>query len=54
MGPVRQNPVIDDLPSYHRRRTLRKMKTAGKARETTLAKYVIRETVSMQPHHSVV
>jgi len=41
--------------TYHRRRTLRKTKIAGKATETTGAgKYVIRETVSIQLHHSAV
>jgi len=40
--------------TYHRRRTLRKTKTAGKATGNHPGKYVIHETVSMQPHHSVV
>jgi len=38
----------------HRRRTLRKTKTARKAMGNHPNKYVIRETVSMQPHHSAV
>jgi len=40
--------------SYHRRRTLRKTKTAGKATGTHPGKYVIRGTVSMQSQHSAV
>jgi len=40
--------------TYHRRRTLRNTKTAGKATGNHPGKYVIRETVSMQPHHSAV
>jgi len=40
--------------TYHRKRTLRKTKTAEKATETYPAKYMIHETVSMQPHHSAV
>jgi len=39
--------------TYHRRRTLRKTKTAGKATGTHPGKYTIHEVVSMQPHHSV-
>jgi len=40
--------------TYHRRRTLRKTKTAGKATGNHPDKYVIRETVSMQLYHSAV
>jgi len=40
--------------SYHRRRTLKNMKTTGKAMGNQPGKYVIPETVSMQPHHSAV
>jgi len=40
--------------TYHRRRTLRKTKTAGKATGNHPCKYVIRETVSMQLYHSAV
>jgi len=40
--------------TYHRRRTLRKTKTARKGTGNHPGKYVIRETVSMQPHHSAV
>jgi len=40
--------------TYHRRRTLGKTKTIGKAIENHPRKCVIRETVSMQPHHSAV
>ena len=36
------------------RRTLREMKTAGKATGNHPGKYMIRETVGMQPHHSAV
>ena len=38
----------------HRRRTLGKTKTAGKAMGNPPGKYMICKTVSMQPHHSVV
>jgi len=38
--------------TYHTRRTVRKTKTAGKAKEKP--PWQIRETVSMQPHHSAV
>jgi len=38
--------------TYHRRRTLKKTKTAGKATGTYPGKYAIHEVVSMQPHHS--
>jgi len=40
--------------TYYRRRTLRKTKTAGKSTGNHPGKYVIRENVSMQPHHSAV
>jgi len=40
------------VTTYNRRRKLRKTKTAGKARGNHPDKYVIRETVSIQPHHS--
>ena len=40
--------------TYHRRRTLRKTNTARKATRNHHGKYVIRGTVSMQPHHSAV
>jgi len=40
--------------TYHMRRTLREMKTAGKATGNHPGKYMIRETVGMQPHHSAV
>jgi len=38
--------------TYHRRRTLRKTKTTGKVMENHIGKYMIRQTVSTQPHHS--
>jgi len=41
--------------TYHRRRTLTEEdETAGKATGSHPGKYMIRETVSMQLHHSVV
>jgi len=40
--------------TYSSRRTSRKTKTTGKATGNHPGKYVIRETVSMQPQHSAV
>ena len=45
----RTGPTIEE-----RRRILGKTKTSGKATGNHPGKYVIRDTVSMQSHHSVV
>jgi len=49
---VRGKPL--QLERTYHRRTLRKIKTTGKATGNHPGKYMIREIVSMQSHHSAI